>query len=430
MAQNTSSAATQTAAQQAQAQLLANAAHNAQVLQQTQWDWVPFGSNSNTTTPGFALSTPYTFTLQNTSAYLDGIRIWLNDIDIDVTITSGAVTPTTAGIWAMLGTLQVALGNNVYQVNAAAIPLLMASWQKRGNPFNYAGQTTYAFSAGLYGSVNGSTSTVGAPSYAAGHNFFTGYLDVPFAMLEMVYDGDGIMPSLSNAGISVKFTTNASFGGATGAAADAYRNAAYIPSTVTVALGTTSSYGASGQISVWGHVATQTDVMSTSALPPFIVGPAFLVQENATTIAGSTSAFYPFQGQSAQTKLVKAMVIVNNPGEVAGYFCNNDNMVELSLMYDGSKKAVESTVAENPFAIANWLVDQRKLYGDQPPGVFFFDWSAGTDPEYPNDYGYLDLTVYKNAGVKVQYSGTLGTNPQVIIVPVYLNPTLYEAQIG
>lgn len=404
-----------TAAQQDENQLLQNAIHNASILQDSERKWLQLTSNQGGTSPNFALSETFSFYLQNTSAYIDMFRVWLKDVQLVYTPSTGSIVANRGGIWSILGNLRIALGNHVYKVRAAAIPLLLSTIMKHGWRWHDPGNETYNYSYELYGSDNGGTISQDV-QYTSGTNVFTGYLDIPVAFLQMVKDADGIMPTLSNSGVSVEFTSVAALSGT-----DAYRYPANVTAPATLTLGT-------GVVEVFARVLTQTTVFTTTPLAAPIAGPAFVYEENPYNLQSTAPTFYTFQGQSAESKLVKAIIIVNNPGEVAGEFSTATAVSELDLYYDASKEVWRSSTAENPFSVANFLADQRAKYGDLPPGVFVFDWSAGTDPEYPNNHGYLDLNIYKNAGFRLTYGNAIQTGAQVIVLPLFLNPTLYEAQ--
>jgi len=401
-------------------------AHNQAVLTNTQWKWVRFGTTAGTNEPAFALGQSYEFVLTNTSAFLDKLRVWFLNVPIEVTLStqSGSAAGENAGtIWAALGTIQVKLGQHVYQLRAGLIPLVLSTFQKRGYRWYDPGQRSYAYSPALYGSVNGSTSTNGV-STAAGTNVFTGYLDIPLAALEMVRDPDGVMPTLSNAGVSVAFTTVNQLAGT-----DALRYPFYAVNGATVTLGQ-NAQGTTGSIVVMGHVATYKTVFQTEALPSFIAGVGYQLIENAQSLDTTTDFFATFQGQSTNVKLVKSLVVVNNPGQLTGQFSDPTTITKLDLMYDKENYVTENGERNNPPGqpILNFMADQRELYGDLPPGVFVFDWSAGTDPEYPNNYGYLDLTLFKNAGILLSSSvSAWEPGAQVVFANMYLNPTLYTA---
>lgn len=421
--------ATQAPAQptNAQAALEQQFLHNQTVLENTLWKWAIFGTSGGTSYPSFALNTAYEFELLHSSAYMDKIRIWLLDVPIEVTTTTesgSAINLNMAGLWAILGTLQVKLGQHVYQIRAGMIPLILSTFQKKGEPYNYPGINTYSYSSRLFGSVNGSTSSTSVQT-ASGTNTITGYLDIPMVLLEMVKDPDGIMPTLSNAGVVVNFTTVSSLTGT-----DALRYPFYSVAGATASVGTNSS-GGTGTVVVMGHLATFKTVTSTASLPVFNAGVGYQIIENSQTIDTQTDFFSTFQGQSTNVKLVKSILIVNNPGEVAGQFGDPTNIQKLDLMYDEQNVAQESGFRNNPDGtfIRNFLVDQRQRFGDLPPNMFVFDWSAGTDAEYPNSYGYLDLSLFKNAGTMITRSNAWQSGAQVIYGNVYLNPTLYIATL-
>ena len=406
-----------TAAVQDQNQLLQNAIHNASILQDSERKYLQLTSNQGGTSPNLALGESYSFYLQNTSAYIDMFRIWFYDVEVVYTPNAGSVQTNRGGIWTILGNLRIALGNHVYKVRASAIPLLLSTIQKHGWRWHDPGNETYNYSYELYGSSNGGTTSQDM-QYTSGTNTFTGYLDIPVAFLQMVKDADGLMPTLSNSGVSVEFTTISALAGA-----DAYRYPANVSGGATLALGATP-----GVVEVYARVLTQTTVFTTTPLAAPIAGPAFVFEENPYNLQSTAPTFYTFQGQSAESKLVKAIIIINNPGEVAGEFSTATAVSEFDLYYDASKETWRNATAENPFSIANFLADQRAAYGDLPPGVLVLDWSRGTDAEYPNNHGYLDLNTYKNAGFRLTYGNAPQTGAQVIVLPFFLNPTLYEAQ--
>ena len=411
--------ATETEAQAAQQQMLAQFEANQEILDSTLWKWSVFGTTAGTSFPAFALNTSYTFQLLNSSGYLDALRIWLINVPVEVG-TAGSIGLNQGSIWALLGSLQVRLGQYVYQIRAGFIPLVLSTFRKYGQPYNYPGLSTYPYSSGLFGSVNGSSVSTSIQT-AAGTNTITGYLEIPMVWLESVKDPDGIMPTLSNAGVTVMFTTGQALAGA---------DAATFPFYVATA-GGTATLGTGGTVLVEGHMATFKTVYETEALPPFTAGVGYQLIENTVNLDTSTDFFATFQGQSTNVKLVKSIVVVNDIGAVAGQFGDPTQIQRLELWYDSQTRATENEQMNNPpnSFIMNFMVDQRKKFGDLPPNVFVFDWSAGTDPEYPNSYGYLDLTLFKNAGIMISRNGSWQTGAQLTFCNLYLNPTLYKASL-
>lgn len=419
----------QTAAQQ---KLAAAFAHNAAVLDQTLWKWIPFGTTAGTSQPAFALNQSYSFGLSKTSTYLDKIRIFLANVPITVTEgtgTSPAALLTSGGLWSVLGTLHVALGRDVYRVRAGLLPLLLSTFQKFGRTYHYPGMFSYPYSSLLYGSTNGSTTSTDILT-GAGTNVVSGYLDVPMTLLEAVKDPDGIMPTLSEAGVSVTFTTQPTLTPPTGAVADALSYPFVTTGGTTVALGTNAS-GNTGSIFVMAHAALFKTVTSTAALPPFEAGVGFQVLEQTQTPDTPTNFFATFQGQSSNVKLVKSVLVLNNPGEVTAAFGDPTQITTLDLMYDASEEAVPDSSTNNPpdSFVMNRLIDQRARYGDLPANVFVFDFASGTDAEYPNDYNFLDLSLFKNAGVRINRKNAWQAGAQAVFCNMYLNPTLYNAAL-
>ena len=392
-------------------------AQNKAVLASTQWTWVKMANDLGTgASPNYALGTDFRFTLANASAYVDTIRVWLIDTVITNSSTTVAGATNRGGLYALLGQLVVRLGNHVYRVPSAAIPLLIQTFSSQGKLANYRGdQSGYAYQSSLFA----------APSSvaASGNSTYTGYFDIPLAMLEKVYDPDGIAPTLSNTGLQVEFTTPAALQG----------NDALISPFQTV--GTLAlSGGTPGTVSVWAHVARQVSVADTGALPPFVVGPAF-VFEDVPQQFFQAETFYPFQGQQAQLILVKSIVVIDSPGELTGEFSDPKNIVKYDLMYDANTPVYESGQAQNPYfnttaGLMNWMVDQGEAIGDQPPGMYVHDFSRGTDPEYPNSVVYANLEKFSRMGVRITYAVAPQAGAQIHFLNVYLNPNFYEAQRG
>lgn len=420
-----------TTAEEVRQQLAQESAHNAAIFDTTLWQWEPLGTNTGTKTPQWALEQTLQFSLENASGFIRRFRIWLQQLQINVSEGTGTnpnVIENRGGIWSILGRLRLALGNDVYRVRASAIPLIALTFQKRGLPFHYTGDTTYNYSSSLYGSVNGSTVSNGVLT-DAGTNVFTGYLDIPTTLLEKVKDADGIMPTLSTAGVSLSLEIPNAISGA-----DAYA----FPfnseggSTVSIVPPTTSQQNV---VAVFAEMARFKSMVGTANLPQFIAGPAFVIEENTYALQSTDESFFTFQGQSANSSLVKSIVVIRSPGETYGEFANNDSLQRLELMYDRTQRAVSWTQTNNPngneVPLPMFFIAQREKYGDLPPGVLVFDFASGTDPSYPNSHDYIDLDVFKNAGINIQYSpasGSLEPNSQLTFINIYLNPTFYVAQ--
>ena len=390
-------------------------------LLHTLFEWTQMANTlSAGSGPAYAFSENYEFSLENSTGYMDKIRLWIQDLDVNV--ATAAASLNRGGFAALLGLLTVKLGNHIYRVKSASLDLLAQTFSREGNgprnPGNFQQGSVFAYSDLLSGSVNGTTSSATYQT-AVGDNIWQGYLDIPLSMLEMVGNSTGIAPTLSNAAMSVAFTTPASF-----QSSDAYEAPIQSGGTAVVTLGTAKT----SKITAWAHIAKLRNVFSLQAMPAFVVGSGFRFEEVTKSFVEAPS-FYPFQGKSGRNTLVKTICIIDNPGELAGEFSNaNANLLDFTLMYDESDEAASNSAKNNPTSIYNWLVDQRQGIGDQPPGMFVFDWSRGTNANYPNSYGYLDLTTFRNAGLQIQYNAAPATSAQVRFLNVYLDDKLYVAQ--
>lgn len=408
----------------------AERAQNVFTLLHTQWQWAQMANTlAAGQYPQYALNEQFEFALESTAAYTDGLRIWVTNLDISVdlgTTANAAVLLNRGGVETLLGKIEVKLGNGIYKVRAAALPFLKQSMSRRGDgsrfPGNFQQGATPAYSHYLSGSTNGTTTSL-AFQTSAGDNIYDFYVDIPLAMLEKVGDSDGIAPTLSQAAMSVAFTTPNNLAGS-----DALRFPFTTQNGATVTLGTTTT----SAVSCWMHIAKLRSVFSTAGLPPFVIGPGFRFEEITHTFQESTG-FHTFQGKSGFKTLVKSFVIINNPGELAGEFSNApQNLQTLTLKYDKTDTVFEQDKATNPkgsnVALRNVMVDQRNVIGDQAPGLYVLDWSRGTNADYPNSQGYLDLETFSNAGVETEYAVTPATNAQVVMFNVYLDESLYVAQ--
>lgn len=396
----------------AEQQRLANIyAVNQNTLLGTQWQWAQLGNNlTKTANPSFAVAQPYSFTLANSSAYVKKLRVWIRELKIDNASAAVAAALNRNGFATFLGQFVVRLGNHMYRVPAGAIPLLYQTFRRRGDTALYRGDQTYGYSANL--------SSVPTTVPISGSATFTGYVDVPLAMLEMVGDPDGIAPTLSNTGLQVDFTTPAALSGA-----DCMLNP-FTGGTLTVDAIT------SGIISVWALIARQVNVSDAGNMPPFIVGPGFIFEDVPVAFA-QAEAFYPFQGQQSNLVLLKSIMVIDSPGELANEYSNPANLQEIDLMYDANTPVYESRTAQNPdlatYGPTNWLVDQGQAIGDQPPGVYVFDFSRGTNADYPNSKFYANLQQFSRMGVRLLYGVAPAAGAQIHFCNLYLRNDLYQA---
>ena len=188
-----------------QQQLQQIAAHNTAILESTQWQPIQLANSlSASNSPSYALGTLFRFNLANTSAYIRSITIWLRNVTITNSNTTTAGALNRNGFYQLLGSLVVRLGNHVYRVPAGAIPLLWQTYSKRGDLASFRGNQTsnYAYATNLF--------SAGSSIAASGSTAYTGYIEIPLAVLEMDKDGDGMAPTLANTGMEVEFTTPAS----------------------------------------------------------------------------------------------------------------------------------------------------------------------------------------------------------------------------
>ncbi|MHB1669086.1 hypothetical protein [Thiomonas sp.] len=403
------------ASQAEQQKLAAIEMQNSAVLLKTQWQWAQMANDlASTASPAYATSTAYRFTLANSSAFVKMIRVWIRGLQIDNASAGTAGTPNRNGFFNLLGQFTVRLGNHIYSVPSGAIPLLWQTFSRNGRLADYRGRQSFGYSSTL----SNFPTTVAVSSNAT----YTGYVDVPLALLEKVGDADGVAPTLSNTGLQVSFTTPDALQGA-----DALLYPFQTGGTLTVD-GTNS-----GAITVWALIARQITVSDTGSLPPFVVGPAFIFEDVPLTFQQATT-FYPFQGQQANLVLLKSILVIDSPGELAGEFSDPKNLQDISLMYDANTPVVESREAENPnigtVGPTNFLVDQGKAIGDQPPGVYVFDFSRGTNADYPNSTEYADLQKFSRMGVRLKYAVAPQAGAQLHLLNVYLRPNFYEATVS
>lgn len=382
---------------------------NQLVLDSTQWQWTKLANSlGSSNAPNYATDTLYKFTLANTSAYIKALRVWLGSIVI--TNSATVASPVNRnGIYQLLGSFQVRLGNNIYRLPASAIPLIIQTMNRDGRTPDYRGQQSYSYSTNLFDaptSVAASTTTT-----------FKGYLDIPLALLAPVKDPDGIAPTLSNTGMEVEFTTPSSLTGAD-------------PFLAPFGTGGTLSV-TSGTVEVHAQVARQITVSDSGPLPGFVVGPAFVFEDVPQAFV-EAETFYPFQGQQANLILLKTIAVIDSPGELAQEFSNPTNIARLDLMYDADTPVYEDSAAQEPqpaFAYpANFLVDSGQAIGDQPPGVYVYDWSRGTNANYPNSMWYWNLEKFSRGGLRIRYNVAPQTGAQIHFINVYLRPKFYQAK--
>lgn len=401
---------------------------NQAIMKRTNWQWQSFAAQGGGTISPIDTQQSYKFNLLNETFYLKKLRLWFINMQVDIatTTTAGSAIGVNAfGLYAFLGTLRVTLGNDIYRIRAGAIPLIMQTFMKNGHGYPYRGDTVREYSASLNGSTQGTTVAAGSIITSAGTTTINSYLDIIFAYLEKVFDPEGIVPTLSRAGVQVSFTTQESL---TGADATAYPF--YAANGATIALSATPGYFA-----VQALAATQNEVMSNKALAPFDVSSGFVIEENIYPLVAQKRQFFTFQGQSSNLWLVKTIMCINNPGEVPGGLSKAENLTYLALRYNKSKDIVvwddENNSQGAPIPLANFLVDQGDAYGDLTSGVYVFDWASGTDPEYPNRHGYFDLGALRDGGISLSYtpaSGALEPEAEVQFYNMYLVPDLFTVQ--
>lgn len=399
------------------AKLAQISAQNSAIMLLSEYKWIQFANDlASTTKPSYATNTPYSFTLANTTGYLDAIRIFIQNLKIDNSNTTTAGSLNIHGFHQLLGSLTVSLGNKVYSLQAGAIPLIESTFSRDGKPSGYPGLTTQTYSTVLYDAP--------ASIPASGSATYTGYINIPLALLRMVGDPDGIAPTLSNTGFTVQFVTPTNLQGS-----DPLQSPFGTAGTLAVD-GTDN-----GVITVWGHMLRQNTVMDSLPLPPPVVGAGFYIQEVTAELLQGPS-FYPFQGQQAEMALVKSVAVIDNPGDVSSSvgYSNPANVLAIDLMYDQATEVTKYGPVENPYftggpgGLSNFLVDQRERYGDLPPGVYVFDWSAGTNASYPNRYKYANLNQFSRMGLRVSLAAAPAAGASLRYYNIYLKENLYVAQ--
>lgn len=397
---------------QEQAKILQQvAAENQLILEQTQWQWAQFANSlSSGNNATYALNTVFRFNLANTSGYLRGIRIRIagNEFSNSNSTTAGALNRN--GFYQMLGSLVVRLGNAIYRVPGGAMALLWQTYSSGGRLPDYRGAQSYAFSSSL--------SDIPTSVAASGNATWTSYVDIPFAVLQAVKNPEGIAPTLANTGMEVEFTTPSTLQGD-----DPFLNPFTSAGTLSLTTG--------GTISVWGLLARQVTVASNQALSPFIVGPAYVFEDVPQTFVQGP-AFYPFQGQESALILVKSIVVLDSPGELSGEYSDPQNLARMDLMYDANTPVYENSNSQNPYyatngGLTNWLIDSGQAIGDQPPGVYVFDFGRGTDAAFPNSSVYFNLEQFTKAGLRIHYAVAPKAGAQIHFLNQYVVPNFFKA---
>lgn len=394
-------------------------------------------------TPGqtwtYALDTPgVTFQLKSASRSIDHLLVWFNQIPISVTVgtAAGAVKTQGHALAALLGQLEVRLGNTIYGVRASLIPIIARTFESYGTTAHYAGRRAetagWSYSDALYGSVNGSTTTDDLQT-GTGTNTWSGFLKIPMAWLIPINDSLGVSPSLSGSPLTLMFSTPSALAGSDPAVYPVY----------ATGTGAASLGGSTGKIEVFCHFLTGlTPSGSSPTTPDGIVGtPTFgagiEIRERVVDLPNGVALedyFQKFQEGTGQKELLKSIWILDNPGEVAGQFAKNENFTRADLMYDSESVAVEYSKINNPSSfgwIVNKFYEQRQMYGDLEPGVLVYDFLSGTDPRYPNNFkAHFNLLQKPDAGVRISYTGTMQTGAKLRIVNLYGRTNLYTAQPG
>lgn len=394
-------------------------AKNQAVLATTQWQWAQMANSlsGGGASAAFALGSNFQFNLANTSGYLRRIRIWFQDVTITNSNGSTAGKLNRNGFYQLLGSLTVSLGNNIYRVPGGAMALLWQTYSRFGNLASYRGNQSYGYSPDLF-SANATVAASGSTAY-------TGYIEIPFAALDCVYDPDGMAPTLANTGMQVAFTTPA-----TGALQGADCLISPFGTAGTLAL----SGSTPGTITIWAEMARQVSVASNGSLNPFVVGTAF-VFEDVPQVFQTGPSFYTFQGQDSALILVKSIVVIDSPGELVNEYSDPSNLIRMDLMYDQQSPVFLNQASTTPFfgasgGLANWMVDSGQAIGDQPPGVYVFDFGRGTDADYPNSSVYMNLEQFSKAGLTIQYAVAPQTASNIHFLNQYLVPNFYKALKG
>ena len=425
----------QAALQEQQARI----AQNRYNLLHGQTQWAQLGNALGTTpNPQYALNTNFKFQLNNTQGYLRKFRLLFSGLDVNVA-TAAATGLTRGGLLAFLGSLTVKLGANIYNFeNAPLLDILGHTFSRDGhsmwfNGWNLDSGVSYGYAPALAGSVNGSTYDAGTYQVAVGDNLYNFWIDIPMTLLAMVGESDGIAPTLSNSSMSVEFHTPSALS-ATYGSADHLAFPINPSATSVVTLGNTGK----GYVRCYAQLDLLRTVFSSEALPPYEVGSGFRFEQNTVDLLKGNN-YYTFQGDAGNEVLLKTVMIVNDPGSLAGEFSNlTANAIKMDLKYDSQNPIVEHNEDTDPGSdgyfgtqepyLKNFFIDQRQKFGDQPNGIAIFDWSAGTNANYPNSYGYLNIKKFNKAGIQLNYNATPNAGATITFANIYLDPKLYTAQ--
>ncbi len=362
------------------------------------------------------------FQLKSADRSVLKFRIRFTNIGVTYTAGTGGGGLNPFPLMGLLSKFEVSLGNTVYKVNPQLFALILTTFATHGRRY---------YDVGTAGTAAGYTYSSDLYEFTLSGSTINGWVDVPMAWLVAVGDATGIAPTLSSSPLTVTFSTPSTLSNT-----DPLKAPVYVTGDATYDL----TSGQSGTVDIYAQTTTGlSPVGNTPNTPDSVVGTpiygaGIMITERVlypNTAATLEDYFVAFQEGSAEKDLLKAIVVLDNPGEVVGQYAENREITRADLMFDSRQVAVSINNSNNTKGLGwidNFFTDQRLKYGDLPPGVLVYDFLAGTDPAYPNDLvGAFNLAQKPSAGVTLSYTGTLKAGASIHVVGMFGRANLYTA---
>lgn len=242
-----------------------------------------------------------------------------------------------------------------------------------------------------------------------GNNAWTGVVRIPMQIEPT--DVAGMIPMGESATpITLRLTCAPTFFGA-----DPFNNVVNLTGGAT---GTVT-----GTISAVVNYRYGQSVHSPAIKPatPFIGTFAKMVESNTPITSNANYIITELRQPYPHTRVLQAVVVPS----AANQFCDPTQVG--GLKFDLDPTTVMNDYSAAGSGMVGKLVQQRDLYhADLDPGVFVWDFLAGSMPEVPNGTNTPNIGNYNAAQTEILYNGSLaGSNNRIITVAEFLEPLPY-----
>ena len=325
-----------------------------------------------------------TFTVPVMPGWASKIRLFFN-LTVTATLGGGSAAVNAGAPWSLLSNVSLDFnGQNHRSTSGYWIKVLQQIIRGRLD--------TDATKSDSISSIVENSIVPGA-ALSAGANSWIGYMDIPLQLDPN--DTAGLVPLGDSATpLTIRVTPTPQFVGS-----DPFNNPVSVASGATVAV--------AGTITAVCYYRYAQSVHSPQIKPaaPYIGSFAKMLETTTNISQTNSPVITELRQPYPHLRVMQAVVVPNSPT----VFCDITQIS--SLKFDLDPMITMKDFSSAGGGVAGKLIDQRELYhGDLDPGVFVWDFIAGSNPEQPNGLNTPNVAQYNASQTEYVYAGGLAAN--------------------